>query len=61
MSIERRDEPLKVKADRGRMRVLAVMALYLVLTVAVGVTRSQWQASAIPAVGATPHMDAPVR
>jgi len=45
MSAEVRDGDLEARRERGRMKVLALVALYLVLAVTVGVVRSELQAS----------------
>ena len=41
MSSEPEDGAARSKAERGRMTVLSLMALYLVLAVAIGAVRSQ--------------------
>jgi hypothetical protein len=41
MTIEIQDISPKAKADRGRWKVLSLMALYLVMAVAVGAARSE--------------------
>ena len=41
MTVELEDHALKGKTDRGQWRVLALITLYLVLAVAVGVARGQ--------------------
>jgi hypothetical protein len=54
MSVELQDSALKAKTGRPQWKVLALMTLYLVLAVTVGVVRSELQGShAASAVVAT--------
>jgi hypothetical protein len=43
MSIQLQDSTLKAKTGRGQWKVLTVIALYLILSVTVGVVRNEWQ------------------
>ncbi len=45
MTAEAQNNDFKAKIDHGRSRLLALMALYLVLAVTVGVVRNELQAA----------------
>jgi hypothetical protein len=48
MSAKLEDPPLQGKTDRGRYKVLTLMALYLVLAVAFGLVRGELHAAPVP-------------